>query len=179
MRAKLIYESLNFERGLDTKKSMEIGQTYLADEERKIINKRGWHTIDDFKDPRLIEYIFGKTYKKWKEKQGSIKAEDIKIWSDTTEYGNPIIKWSAPGQRQTTLLRWESYIDEMADVVLQSLQSIETKEAVAMRLNKHNYTSKRLGDMIWTEGRRKRFNFGSMTTAYKIADQLIDIMENQ
>jgi hypothetical protein len=32
--------------------------------------------------------------------------------------------------------------------------------------------------MIWADSRRK-FHFGNITTAYQIADKLIDIMENQ
>lgn len=167
-----------FIRGENPKKTMQIGTAYLDDAIKKLqlkSSKKQYLKDKDFKDDRLIVYLFKNVYDKWAEKAGSFKLEDIEIWDDTTSGNTPIIKIKAPGIRETTLLRGESNYELIEDDIVNFLNSPEIKKKISDALNKESKDVEKLTDMIFYFAKRKGLLFGMWGDAEIIADRLIEL----
>ena len=173
MRAQRVFE---FQRGKDPKESLRIGKAHLENEWKEIQDQKGYVDDKTFngKDD-LIIHIFGKVYDKWKN-QTSINPEDVVIWSDSTYSGTPIIKFSAPGVRETTMLRWESDPGNISGEVEKFIESDEIRERVAKNLSQEAANPEKLGRMVWENGNRRKITWGSITYAYKVADRLMELL---
>jgi hypothetical protein len=179
-----------FIRGEDPKKTLKIGEKYLEDEVQKLKDKvgeisKGFLTHisgkylhdEDFEDDRLIVYLFKKDYDKWIQKAGKTKIEDIKIWADRTSGNSRIIKISAPGVRETTLLRGEAYYELVSDQILELLNSEKIKKELLDTFNQSDLDPDTLGSMIFTSAKRKGLYMGSSSTADNIAERLINLLK--
>lgn len=175
MRAKFINEK-NFERGRNPKEALRIGKERL-EREFKEIQSGGYVGPDTFegKDD-LIIHVFGKVYDKWKKEIGSVTPEDISFVESTTSGGTPIIYYYGPGSGGGTMIRWEKDPVGISDDVLEFLNSQETKQKVADRLNKKSDDPEKLGEMVFKNGNRRKLTFGSIAYAYEIADRLIELL---
>jgi len=164
-----------FIRGEDPKKTMKIGEARFEKKVEELQSKKGFVQDEDFEDDKFIVYLFKKDYDNWLKKSGS-KLEDVIIWNDTTSGNSSIIKIKAPGVRETTLLRGESYYDLVENDIIELLNSPEIKKKIADDLNKKNEKSG-LGQMIFKTGKRKKFHFGSISVAFNIARRLIELLK--
>jgi len=158
-----------FIRGEDPKKTLKIGEKYLEDEVQKLKDKVGdtsrgflsgiidvsgeYLKDEDFEDDRLIVYLFKKDYDRWIKKAGKIKIEDIKIWADKTSGGSSIIKISAPGVRETTLIRGEGLFYLVSEEILELLKSEKIKKDLMDTFNQSDLDPDTLGSMIFSSAK--------------------------
>ena len=173
-----------FIRGEDPKKSMSLGTARFENLVKELQEKvgEGFNTKEnyledeDFEDDNFIVYLFKDVYNKWKGKSKIINPEEIKIKKSTTSGNSPIIKISAPGIRETTLLRGESLYNVISADIINLLQTPEIKEKFARKFSKGNSSVEKLGEMIMTAARRKNLDMGSWTVADQIAKRLIKLI---
>jgi hypothetical protein len=174
-----------FIRGQDPKKSMKLGEARFPERVKELQAKVGTgfhfkeHYLDDedFEDDGFIVYLFKNTYDKWKEKSKPINPDEIKIWKDTTSGNSPIIKISAPGIKETTLLRGEAHFQDVSNDIIDLLNSSEIKKRLANKFSKSNSDLDKLGDMILTASKRKGLDIGSWTVSQEIGRRLIDLIK--
>lgn len=181
-----------FIRGEEPKKSLKIGNAYFEEEVQKLkkkiedrhqrkasisLGKDLFLQDEDFADDRLIVYLFKKDYDKWKEKSGKLTLDQIKIWKDTTSGNSSIIKISAPGIRETTLLRGETYYELFSDEIIDLLKSDVIKQKISDSVNEKDMKTEKLGEMIYASSNRKGLEMGSRTVARNIAERLIDLLK--
>jgi len=168
-----------FIRGEDPKKSMSLGTARFENLVKELQEKReeeNYLEDEDFEDDNFIVYLFKDVYNKWKGKSKIINPEEIKIKKSTTSGNSPIIKISAPGIRETTLLRGESLYNVISADIINLLQTPEIKEKFARKFSKGNSSVEKLGEMIMTAARRKNLDMGSWTVADQIAKRLIKLI---
>ena len=172
MRAKTIHEAINFERGVDPKKTMGIGLT------GRINNLRNMTSVSDKQfDDDIIIHLFKKSYDNWKAKSGAITPKNLVIWKDSTYSGNPIIKLKAPGKRETTLLRGEGDFYMVSKEILDFLNTPEMKQEIADQLNGENEDTNQLSNLVMKKARREGIQFGSWNYADTVAKRLIDLLQ--
>lgn len=173
---KLVKENINekFEENSDPIKDMDIG---FEAQLRKLQNRSTYVYDDDFNDDHFMLYVFKDVYDKWRKKFGSIKPDDIEIWEDTTfAGGSPIIKLSAPGIRETTIIRGDSaYYGYVNKDIINLLQSPKIKEKLSKIFNDNNEDPSELTNMIFTSGNRRKLSWSSIMVADRIANRLIKI----
>jgi len=173
---RLVRENINekFTEKSDPIQDMGIGPEAKL---KKLQNKTGYTNEKDFQDDDLIVYLFKPVYDKWKSKMGSIKPEDVEIWSATTSGSSPIIKIAAPGVRETTMIRGEAFYNLVYEDIMKLLKSPEVKKRIANKFNKMGENPRKLTEMIYASANRKQLKMGGIYIADKIAERLIKILK--
>lgn len=179
MKAKRVTENINFNRGQDPKRSLNIGYESKLDaiKEKKYLDKEDW---DNMSDGFLI-YFLKPFYDKWaKKNKVPIKSEEVKIWKDRTSGSTPIIKVSAPGIRKTTFIRGETHAEYIWDDLFNCLNTDHIKSILAKEFSMDKSDS-------WSLGRylnqylylKYGINPGGNYIASYVAERLMKLLEEE
>ena len=174
MRARTVNEAQNFQRGQSPRSSMGVGLEGLA---QKYYDGmvREKELAELLSNDELLLYLFEDIYHKWKNKE-EIKPEEVEVWSTTTSGDTPIIKISAPGVRETTLLRIEAFPRIIVDDIEKFLNGKEMKEKLSRRFSENLSSLDELTGILYNSRKKRRVDFGGWSYAEKVAERLEELL---